>query len=64
MAARGGVRRLILPAGVGIQAALERDEIREELQRNQMHEGREPFVGFRNNAEFARPKNRGSRTEQ
>jgi hypothetical protein len=34
VATGGGVRGLILPAGIGIEAALERKKISEELQRD------------------------------
>ncbi len=49
MAACCSVRRLILAARIGIQAALQGGEIREELQRDEMDKGREPFVDFRDN---------------
>jgi hypothetical protein len=38
VAAGGGVRGLILAAGVGIQVALEGEEICEELERDEMNE--------------------------
>jgi hypothetical protein len=43
MPAGGRMRSLFLAAGVGICAALERDEIREQLQRDQMQKRSEPF---------------------
>src|SRR5215472_18993417 len=44
VAAGSGVRALVLAAGVGIQATFEGDEIVEELQRNHVREGSEPFT--------------------
>lgn len=46
MAAGGSVRGLFLAACVGICAAIERYEIREQLQRNEMRESGEPFIRF------------------
>src|SRR5271156_5415898 len=48
MFCRCGVRGLILAAGVGIQAALERHVIGEELKWNEMNEGRKPSGAFGN----------------
>jgi len=46
VAARGGVRGLVLATGVGVEAAFERDEIIQQLQRDEMREGGEPLAGF------------------
>src|ERR1700730_16795070 len=48
MTASGGVRGLFLAACIGICAALERDEIGEQLKRDKMNESSEKFIRFRN----------------
>src|SRR4029077_11206549 len=46
VAVRGSVRGLFLAARVGICSELERDEIREQLQRDEMNKSGEPFICF------------------
>jgi hypothetical protein len=43
---RGGVRGLILTAGVGVQAAFECHVVGEKLKRNEMNEGSKPSGAF------------------